>query len=83
MTDGYTRNVATQQKIVQALSSRTKKFMDLKRWTLTETQLLQSLQGEKLGTTSLYVSGRPQVSQSRADAWITRAESLLTRAESG
>jgi class 3 adenylate cyclase len=76
-------NVATQQKIVQALSSRTKNLMNLKRWTLTEAQLLKYFKGEKMGTTSLYVSGRPKVSQSRADTWITRAESLLARAESG
>ena len=76
-------NVATQQKIVQALSNRTKNLMNLKRWTLTEAQLLKYFKGEKMGTTSLYVSGRPKVSQSRADTWITRAESLLARAESG
>jgi hypothetical protein len=57
--------------------------MNLKRWTLTEAQLLKYFKGEKMGTTSLYVSGRPKVSQSRADTWITRAESLLARAESG
>jgi hypothetical protein len=76
-------NVATQQKIVQALSNRTKNLLHLKRWTLTEAQLLKYFKGEKLGTTSLYVSGRPKVSQSRADTWIARAESLLARAESG
>ena len=75
--------MATQQKIVQALSNRTKNLMNLKRWTLTEAQLLKYFKGEKMGTTSLYVSGRPKVSQSRADTWITRAESLLARAESG
>jgi hypothetical protein len=57
--------------------------MNLKRWTLTEAQLLKYFKGEKMGTTSLYVSGRSKVSQSRADTWITRAESLLARAESG
>jgi class 3 adenylate cyclase len=76
-------NVATQQKIVQALSARTRNLVNLKRWTLTKEQLLKYFKGEKLGTTSLYVSGRPKVSQSRADTWITRAESLLARAESG
>jgi class 3 adenylate cyclase len=76
-------NVATQQKIVQALSARTRNLVNLKRWTLTKEQLLKYFKGEKLGTTSLYVSGRPKVSQSRADTWITRAEALLARAESG
>ena len=76
-------NVATQQKIVQVLSSRTKNLVSLKRWTLTKEQLLKYFKGEKMGTTSLYVSGRPKVSNSRPDSWITRAESLLARAESG
>ena len=76
-------NVATQQKIVQALSARTKNLMNLKRWKLTDDQLLKYFKGEKIGTASLYVSGRPKVSQSRADTWITHAEALLARAESG
>jgi class 3 adenylate cyclase len=76
-------NVATQQKIVQALSSRTRNLANLKRWNLTKEQLLKYFKGEKMGTNGLYVSGRPKVSQSRADTWITRAENLLARAESG
>lgn len=76
-------NVATQQKIEQALSARTRNLMSLKRWTLSEDQLLKYFKGERMGTTSLYVSGRPKVGQSRADTWISRAERLLARAESG
>lgn len=76
-------NVATQQKIVQAVSARSKNLANLKRWTLTKEQLLKYFKGEKMGTATLYVSGRPKVSQSRAETWITRAESLLARAESG
>jgi class 3 adenylate cyclase len=76
-------NVATQQKIVQALSTRTRNLVNLKRWTLTKDQLLKYFKGEKMGTASLYISGRPKVSQSRAETWMTRAESLLARAEGG
>ena len=76
-------NVATQQKIVQALSVRTRNLVNLKRWTLTEAQMLKFFKGEKMGTASLYISGRPKVSPSRADAWLARAESLMARAESG
>lgn len=76
-------NVATQQKIVPALSARTKNLMNLKRWKLTEAQLLKYFKGEKQGTTGLYISGRPKMSQSRADTWVTHAETLLMRAESG
>jgi class 3 adenylate cyclase len=76
-------NVATQQKIVQTLSTRTRNLVNLKRWTLTNDQLLRYFKGEKLGTNSLYISGRPKMSQSRADTWMTRAEGLLARAESG
>jgi hypothetical protein len=75
-------NVATQQKIVQALSVRPKNLVNLRRWTLTKEQLLKYFKGEKLGTTSLYVSGRPKIGQSRADTWISRADSLLARADS-
>lgn len=74
-------NVATQQKIVQTLSARTRNLMNLKRWTLSDDQLLKYFKGEKLGTASLYLTGRPKVSQSRADTWILRAEGLLARAE--
>jgi class 3 adenylate cyclase len=76
-------NVATQQKIVQALSTRTRNLVNLRRWTLTKDQLLKFFKGEKLGTNNLYVSGRPKIGQPRPDTWITRAENLLTRAESG
>jgi class 3 adenylate cyclase len=76
-------NVATQQKIVQALSNRTRNLVNLKRWTLSDDQLLKYFKGQKLGTTGLYVSGRSKLSQSRADTWVTQAESLLARAESG
>lgn len=76
-------NVATQQKIVQALSARARNLTNLKRWTLTDAQLLRYFKGERLGTAGLYVSGRPKVSQSRPETWITTAERLLTRAETG
>ncbi len=76
-------NVATQQKIVQAISIRSKNLANLKRWTLSEDQLLKYFKGEKLGTTGLFVSGRAKMNQSRADTWMSSAQSLLARAESG
>jgi class 3 adenylate cyclase len=76
-------NVATQVKIVQSLSARSKNLMNFKRWTLKGDQLLKYFKGERPGTAGLYVTGRPKLSQSRADTWITRAESLLARAEAG
>ncbi len=76
-------NVATQQKIVQTLPARTKNLTNLKRWTPSKEQFLKYFKGEKMGTAGLCVSGRPKVSQSRADTWITQAEALLARAEGG
>ena len=76
-------NVATQLRIVQALSARTKNLTGLRRWELSEEQLLKYFKGEKLGTSGLYVSGRAKVSQSRADTWAARAEGLMAKAEAG
>jgi class 3 adenylate cyclase len=76
-------NLATQQKIVQVISARSKNLASLKKWALSDDQLLKYFKGEKLGTMGLYVSGRAKLNQPRADAWIARAESLITRAESG
>ena len=75
-------NVATQLKIVQALSTRTKNLVNLRRWELSDDQLLKYFKGEKLGTTGLYVSGRAKLNPPRADAWIARAEGLISRADS-
>ena len=53
-------NVATQHKIVESLSARTRNLLNLKRWELTEHQLLRYFKGEKMGTTGLYVSRHPE-----------------------
>lgn len=76
-------NVATQHKIVQDLAARTRSLANLKKWALSEDQHLKYFKGEKQGTTGLYVSGRAKLSQPRADAWIARAEALITRADGG
>ena len=76
-------NVATQNKIVQDLSTRTKNLANLKKWVLSEDQHLKYFKGEKQGTTGLYVSGRAKLNQPRADAWISKAEALIARADGG
>jgi hypothetical protein len=76
-------NVATQSKIVQDLSARTKTLANLKKWALSDDQHLKYFKGEKLGTTGLYVSGRAKLNQPRADAWIAKAEALIARADGG
>ena len=74
-------NVATQQKIVQVVSARSKNLANLKKWELTADQLLKYFKGEKLGTMGLFVSGRAKLNQPRPDAWVERAENLITRAD--
>jgi hypothetical protein len=76
-------NVATQNKIVQDLSTRTRNLANLKKWALSDDQHLKYFKGEKRGTTGLYVSGRAKLNQPRADAWIAKAEALIARADGG
>jgi hypothetical protein len=74
-------NVATQQRVYQVLSARTRNLVLFKRWQLTAEQLLRYFKGEKTGTMALYTSGGPKVNQPRADAWVARAQKLLARVE--
>lgn len=76
-------NVATQQRVYQAVSARTRNLVAFKRWTLSAEQLLRYFKGEKTGTMALYLSGSAKVNQPKADAWVTRAQRLLARVEGG
>lgn len=75
-------NVATQSRVEQVVSTRTKHLVNLRRWELTGDQRLKYFKGEKLGTAGLFVSGRAKLKPPRADAWAERAESLIARADS-
>ncbi len=75
-------NVATHSRIEQAVSVRTQRLVNLRRWVLSDDQHLKHFKGEKMGTAGLFVSGRAKLSPPRADAWAARAESLITRADS-
>ena len=74
-------NVATQQRVYQAVSARTRNLVAFKRWTLSAEQLLRYFKGEKTGTMALYLSGSAKVNQPKADAWVARAQRLLARVD--
>ena len=75
-------NVATQHKVWDAVSARTRNLVNLKQWKPTPEQLLQYFKGERTGTMSLYVSGRPKAKAAPPEAWIAKAHALISKVES-
>lgn len=76
-------NVATQSRIEEAVSARTRNLLNLRRWELSEHQVLRHFKGERMGTTGLYVSGSAKVNQPRPETWVATAQRLISKVESG